>query len=108
MKEKTSEEDLFSSLPRVLREEILLFMGELEEISRARLVCKSFKETVDNSSRNEMVEIKMKRESFEKKKEERIEAERRIEEDRKERVSTNRVSFKNPFLLKKLASKTKI
>ena len=92
-----NENNLFCSLPRVLREEILLYLGDFEEISRVRVICKRLKDTVDNSSREKLEEIKRRRNLFEeekrKRERERRETELRLEEERKERLARNQVSF---------------
>ena len=74
---------MFCTLPRALREEILLY---LKEISRIRVVCKCLKDAVDKSERMDMVKIKKRRALFEEKKRKEKEKRRELEKIREEQV----------------------
>lgn len=58
------EETFFSSLPKVLKEEIFVFLGDTKEIGRLRGVSKTFKELIDKSNRKEIQQVKKQREQY--------------------------------------------
>lgn len=61
---KSQKEHCFYSLPKVLKEEIFVFLGDAKEIGRLRRVSKTFKEIIDKSNRIELKLVSRKGEEY--------------------------------------------
>ena len=71
------------TLPRVMKEEIFCWMGNTKDIASLGLVSKDFKNLVDKSEREELKEVRARREKYEEeKKRKQKEAKRREWENR--------------------------
>lgn len=68
-KANENKEINFLSLPKVLKELIFVFVGEIKQIGRMRRICKIFRDTIDKSRIKELQEVEKQRKEYVERKE---------------------------------------